>query len=176
MLFKTVIPAGDAVNYCLVVPYFGFALNILGQLDQRPNCRWICFYILATVVSIVVLGQKILIFIEQLRERRNKLASLEDEETNISKKIRMHRTRLLHTARSIKMICGSIMVACAEQIPIGILQGTLVCTCKTELFMDAAIVRLLCSCVRASLSETGSHVAAVAHHIMVCPCGCTVRP
>ena len=91
------------------------------------NCRWICFYILATVVSIAVMGLKIMVFVEQLRERRNILRSLKDEDTDSSKKFRTHRKRLISTSRSIKMIFGSMMVACAEQIPIGILQGTAVC-------------------------------------------------
>ena len=90
------------------------------------NYRWICFYILATVVSTAVMGLKIMVFVEQLRERRNILRLLEDGETGSSKKFRTHRKRLVGTTRSIKMICASMMVACAEQIPIGILQGTVV--------------------------------------------------
>ena len=95
------------------------------------NHRWICFYVLATVVSIAVMGLKIMVFVEQLRERRDILGSLEDKETDSSKKFRTHRKRLVSTARSIKMICGSMMVACAEQIPIGILQGVHIYICAS---------------------------------------------
>ena len=47
-----------------------------------PNHRWIRFYVVATVVSTVVMGLKIMVFVLQLQERCNILRSLEDGETD----------------------------------------------------------------------------------------------
>ena len=85
--------------------------------------RWICFYVIATIVTLAVTGVKITVFVQQLRERRNILSSPDDQKSDRSEKFKVHQKRLISTSRSIKLIYASVLVACAEQVPMGILQG-----------------------------------------------------
>ena len=79
---------------------------------------------IATVISIVALVVKIRVFVAQLRQRRSQLAALEDTQTERAKRLQKHRKRLLKTTRSIHMAYVSLMVALAECVPLGILQGS----------------------------------------------------
>ena len=77
------------------------------------------------MVSIVALVLKARVFLQQLRERRSQFADnvLEDDQTERAKKLQKHRKRLVKTTRTITMTYSSLMVAVAECLPLGILQG-----------------------------------------------------
>ena len=121
------IPAGEEINGDLIAPYlcFDFNARFKDQLFLHPKNRWICFYVIATIVTLAVTGVKITVFVQQLRERRNILSSPDDQKSDRSEKLKVHQKRLISTSRSIKLIYASVLVACAEQVPMGILQGIL---------------------------------------------------
>ena len=77
------------------------------------------------MISIVALVLKAWVFLEQLRERRSQFADnvLDDEQTEHAKKLLKHRKRLIKATRAILMTYSSLMVAVAECLPLGILQG-----------------------------------------------------
>ena len=85
MLFAEVLEAPSDVQEGIVVP-------------------WICFFAIATVVSVVSLIIKAAVFLQQLRERRRSLTDLLDEETACAQKLKKHRQRLHKTKREIWML------------------------------------------------------------------------
>ena len=90
MLFVEVPKASDEVMHGILVP-------------------WICFFAIATVVSIVAIGFKVKILVKQLRERRIALTTLEDELAGNAKRLRSHSTKLAKTLRRIGLLYSSMM-------------------------------------------------------------------
>ena len=91
---------------------------------------WICFYAIASVVSLVAITLKVRVFVEQLRERRNALVDLEDEETGYALKLKSHRKKLVKATRTINLLYASMMIGIAECIPLGVLQSR-PCACSS---------------------------------------------
>ena len=72
--------------------------------------RWILSYAIATVVSAVAMLLKVVLFVQQLRERRMAFDSLDNEQTDAQKKLDTHRKKFVKTLRSVKMIYASLLV------------------------------------------------------------------
>ena len=100
-----------------------YMCNTCTCVHMRMNGQ--VFYVIATVISVVALMLKARVFLQQLRERRSQLAedALEDGQTERAKKLKKHRKRLVKTTRAILLTYSSLMVAVAECLPLGILQG-----------------------------------------------------
>jgi len=64
---------------------------------------------------------KLIVFIHQLRNRRDEL-ELANDKNDRANKLQDHKKRLTKTLRSIRLIYASLLVGCAECIPLGILQ------------------------------------------------------
>ena len=117
------------------------------SLFLHTKNRWICFYVIDTVVTLAVTGVKITVFVQQLRERRNILSFPDGQKSDRSKKFKVHQKRLISTSRSIKLIYASVLVACAEQVPMGILQGIFHVSARICLFQYVKVhvhVHALC--------------------------------
>ena len=106
VLFGQVIPASSHINHGLVVP-------------------WLTFYCVASVISILVIVLKLVLFMRQLRERQAGLDLLGSDHLEHANKLVKHRKQLTKTKRSLYLIYASIAVGIAENVPIGILQGEL---------------------------------------------------
>ena len=104
------------------------------------------FYGIACVVSTIALALKVKVLMQQLRERRSELTALdEDVPTKHSRKLKIHKKRLVQTTRTIHMVYVSMMVGIAEGGPLGIFQGKIaqVLDCVS---LDELVLMQLCFC------------------------------
>ena len=78
---------------------------------------WLTCYAIATVVSVVALSIKAIIFRDQIRRRRTELKLEKDEQTDRVAKLEKHNKRLTKTKRQIRLVYSSALVGFFEYAP-----------------------------------------------------------
>ena len=72
---------------------FREVLNQPASVTDGILIPWICFFAIATVVSIVAVAIKVRAFVKQLRQRRNALGMMDSEGTVTTKKLEEHQKK-----------------------------------------------------------------------------------
>ena len=83
-------------------------------------------YAIASLITIVAMYLKVIIFLRQLKERRSQLECLFAERSDPSgaiSKRRKHQKRFMRAKRTVQMIYVSLLIGSFECLPLGVLQG-----------------------------------------------------
>ena len=92
-------------------------LGAEGECKQKVEhlvVPWLACFAIATVVSVVALCIKALIFRDQIRCRRSEFALEEEEQTDRIVKLAKHRKRFVKMKRQILLVYASMLVGIAE--------------------------------------------------------------
>ena len=99
---------------------FAKVLGAEGECKEniaRLVIPWLTCYAIATVVSVVALSIKAIIFRDQIRRRRTEFKLEQDEQTDRVAKLEKHNNRLTKIKRQIRLVYSSTLVGFFEYAP-----------------------------------------------------------